>query len=493
MKDATGRLQIQLHRQPEGLGVEILSSRLTGASRVFLGKTLAETVRTLPSLFSVCATAQSAACVAAGEAALGILPHPRARLARLLLVDLETVREHLWRLLLDWPRFLGEGPRGPAMAQVMGACDRLRASLASQAYPFQPGAGTTNCHGGSATPQMMKVPAAVFHAKVMGPEMSSAGLALASLTEIGTRQVLGQPPDDWLADTKTALALDHWARSGDTPAARLLRLVRDQGWGALGRSSVPILPPLTLAALDAHLGSAGAAAFIAAPLWRGAPAESTPYARQLAQPLVSDLARTLGNGLLPRLAAQLVELAALLAGFPTRLAALGDLPDTTDPDQGILTEPSRDPPADPDRVTPAHPDVGRCCNQNPLPTDPDQRILTEPDQGTPTDPDRRPIAPSAADVEDDLTQALGLRTSAGTGLAQVQAARGLLVHRIAILDERLTDYRILAPTEWNFHPQGAAALGLATLPAADDETLRHLAGLFITALDPCVAYDICID
>jgi len=454
MKDATGRLQIQLHRQPEGLGVEILSSRLTGASRVFLGKTLAETVRTLPSLFSVCATAQSAACVAAGEAALGILPHPRARLARLLLVDLETVREHLWRLLLDWPRFLGEGPRGPAMAQVMGACDRLRASLASQAYPFQPGAGTTNCHGGSATPQMMKVPAAVFHAKVMGPEMSSAGLALASLTEIGTRQVLGQPPDDWLADTKTALALDHWARSGDTPAARLLRLVRDQGWGALGRSSVPILPPLTLAALDAHLGSAGAAAFIAAPLWRGAPAESTPYARQLAQPLVSDLARTLGNGLLPRLAPQLVELAALLAGFPTRLAALGDLPDTTDPDQGILTE---------------------------------------PDQGTPTDPDRRPIAPSAADVEDDLTQALGLRTSAGTGLAQVQAARGLLVHRIAILDERLTDYRILAPTEWNFHPQGAAALGLATLPAADDETLRHLAGLFITALDPCVAYDICID
>ena len=81
---------------------------------------------------------------------------------------------------------------------------------------------------------------------------------------------------------------------------------------------------------------------------------------------------------------------------------------------------------------------------------------------------------------------------AGTGLAQVQAARGLLVHRLTLELGRLTDYRILAPTEWNFHPQGAAALGLATLPATDEATLRRLAGLFITALDPCVAYDISI-
>ena len=78
----------------------------------------------------------------------------------------------------------------------------------------------------------------------------------------------------------------------------------------------------------------------------------------------------------------------------------------------------------------------------------------------------------------------------GVGLAQVQAARGLLVHRVAIQAGRVADYRILAPTEWNFHPQGAAALGLATLPDADDETLQRIGGLFVTALDPCVAYDL---
>jgi hypothetical protein len=34
---------------------------------------------------------------------------------------------------------------------------------------------------------------------------------------------------------------------------------------------------------------------------------------------------------------------------------------------------------------------------------------------------------------------------------------------------------------------------LATLPDADDATLRRLAGLFVTALDPCVAYDVRLD
>ena len=68
----------------------------------------------------------------------------------------------------------------------------------------------------------------------------------------------------------------------------------------------------------------------------------------------------------------------------------------------------------------------------------------------------------------------------------------MLVHRLTLEDGRVADYRILAPTEWNFHPLGAAALGLASLPAGDEATLRRLAGLFITALDPCVAYDISI-
>ena len=78
----------------------------------------------------------------------------------------------------------------------------------------------------------------------------------------------------------------------------------------------------------------------------------------------------------------------------------------------------------------------------------------------------------------------------GVGIAQVEAARGLLIHRVAVAGERVRDYRILAPTEWNFHPRGAVALGLSVLPTADERTLSHLAGLFATAVDPCVEYDV---
>lgn len=438
MNDPAGRLQIHLHRQPEGLAVTIHSSRLTGASRVFIGKDLTTTVRTLPSLFSVCATAQAVACVTAGEAALGIRPHPRALAARLLLVDLETMREHLWRLLLDWPRFLGAGPRGAAMAQVMGTCDQVRRALAANGDPLLPGAAD------------------------LQPDAAAAAGALMALTAITVREVLGQPPGDWLATTTNHQALRHWARTSDTPAARLIDLVNCQGWAGLGRSPVVVLPPLTLAELDARLSGPGAEAFIAAPLWEGAAAESTPFARQLNQPLVADLDRELGNGLLPRLAAQLVELAALLVELPRRLAALANG---------------------------AHPDAPPDDHPRYPPDDhPDNRPDDYPDNPC-DDPVLGAAIQSHAGWRDLLAEG---RMPAGTGLAQVQAARGLLVHRLTLELGRLTDYRILAPTEWNFHPQGAAALGLATLPATNDATLHRLAGLFITALDPCVAYDISI-
>lgn len=72
----------------------------------------------------------------------------------------------------------------------------------------------------------------------------------------------------------------------------------------------------------------------------------------------------------------------------------------------------------------------------------------------------------------------------GSGIAQVEAARGRLVHWLRIADGRVADYRILAPTEWNFHPGGALAQGLLSLPVDDD--LPQLARLLVDAIDPCV-------
>lgn len=76
----------------------------------------------------------------------------------------------------------------------------------------------------------------------------------------------------------------------------------------------------------------------------------------------------------------------------------------------------------------------------------------------------------------------------GVGLAAVQTARGLLLHLVRLAEGRITDYRIVAPTEWNFHPQGALFRGIVGTAAPDEATLVARTGLAVHALDPCVGF-----
>jgi len=76
----------------------------------------------------------------------------------------------------------------------------------------------------------------------------------------------------------------------------------------------------------------------------------------------------------------------------------------------------------------------------------------------------------------------------GEGLAAVETARGMLLHRARLVDQHVADYQIVAPTEWNFHPAGALATGLLGLESSDDVQLPGAARLAVHALDPCVAF-----
>jgi hypothetical protein len=79
----------------------------------------------------------------------------------------------------------------------------------------------------------------------------------------------------------------------------------------------------------------------------------------------------------------------------------------------------------------------------------------------------------------------------GEGMAWVEMARGLLVHWVRLVPgpdgPRVAACRVLAPTEWNFHPRGNLAQALAALhgPAAADR-----ARILAIAFDPCVAFDV---
>jgi hypothetical protein len=293
----------------------------------------------------------------------------------------------LWRILLDWPRFHGESPLEAAMSKAMGAWLRLRALLMPGTGPPQPAAD------------------------VPKPDFSKATAAIDELTRPSAEQVLGVQPADWLGEIQTRKDLLAWAEDKDTAAARLVRQVEIRGWASAGRNQVSALPSLSAADLDPLLSGGDADRFAAEPTWQGAPRESSPFTRQREQSLVAALICDYGNGLLPRLAAQLLELASLQQSLHTRL-----------------------------------------------------RHLDEP------------------------VESLAVRTGDDLGVSLVPAARGLLVHRVAVRGGRIRDYRILAPTEWNFHPGGVMAQGLSALSSENRETLERQAHMLVTAVDPCVDY-----
>jgi hypothetical protein len=387
MTDPAGKLHIRIG--PDG--VHIRSTRPVRAAKLFVGRGIEETARVLPALFSICATAQAMACAAALERALGLAPDPRLAGLRRRLVEAETLREHLWRVLLDWPRLQGGEPDSAAMAQVMGQYTAFRYALAGAGDPFRPGAAWA------------------------GPDRAAADRAATALATLVAERVLGEPPADWLARVDGLAGLADWSGRAETVAAGLVRQVLASDQGELGRSPIAPLPALSNRDLDPWLSGPEADSFVACPTWDGAPRETSPLTRNLSSALVSALATSHGNGILTRVAAQLLELAQLAAGG----SSAAD-PETTE--------------------TPASDSPG--------------------------------LGP-------DL------------GLALVQAARGLLVHRVRIADGRVVDYRILAPTEWSFHPQGTVACGLVDLAQrANCADLLPLARFFITAVDPCVDFDL---
>ena len=88
-----------------------------------------------------------------------------------------------------------------------------------------------------------------------------------------------------------------------------------------------------------------------------------------------------------------------------------------------------------------------------------------------------------------------LNTGPHQGMAWVEMARGLLVHQVEIDradgGARAADCRVLAPTEWNFHPQGVVAQHIAGLNATEPAaTVERRVRLLMAAFDPCVPFDV---
>jgi hypothetical protein len=387
MNQVEGRIQIDLH--PDKFGSErvaVDSSRPVYASRVMQGKSVHDVLRLLPLMYGVCGVAQARTSVAATGSALQRPEPPAVARARDLLVLLENLREHWFRILVDWSRLFDLPPQTDPLPQLGRLLPDFSRALFAEADAFS------------------------LDSRVDTDPQQVTGM-IDRLEQALVDSVFHRPAADWLK-IDSIDAVYAWARQQDTTASISLRQICDQGFSSQGFSAVGMMPALDGQQLCQRLDRADADQFVALPTWQDQCLETTPLVRQWRHPLIQALDQEFNNSLLTRWTSRLVELATIPGQLRALLAALDDAPD--------------------------------------------------------------------ADQEQAPTP----------GLAQTEAARGRLVHRVEVDDTTVTRYRILAPTEWNFHPRGLVAQALGNLSTRDKDQLERLAMLMINAIDPCVDYNI---
>ncbi len=378
-----GQLIIRLkHDHQCVLSVDIHSSRPLQASRILIGKTPQQVLQIIPSLYSVCAVAQSRAALACLQQALQIIPEAKAEQARDVLLLAETAREHFLRIQLDWPPLFGQVVRTDGLPWVSRLVNEFKNALFEQEDAF------------SLENRML-------------PKFASAKALIDELEEQLRLRVFGCSLPEWLK-IDSIDSLRKWAEQCDSPAALSLSMICLQGWTSQGVSSCPRLPWLEHHELQQQLSQRLADAFIEQPVWQSVCQDTSVLGRQMQQPLVRLMHREFHNSLITRWVARLVELAQL-------------------------------------------PQMMRDCLQ--------------PSGGV-------------------------SMVSYGQGISQLEAVRGRLIHRVVLTDDRVSEYQIVAPTEWNFHPQGVLAQSLKNLSPRDEQELDLLARLVVNAIDPCVGFHI---
>ncbi|OAN50670.1 Ni,Fe-hydrogenase I large subunit [Paramagnetospirillum marisnigri] len=343
--------------------VDIRSGRLVQASRLLVGKPPAQVGTILPSLYSLCGTAQGLAGAEAMEQALGLGLAPAQRTARRFLLLVETITEHAAAILRDWALLLGGPPDAAAVKP-------LRPLLATARRALYPQGDWARVGGGGLLPDVE---------------------ALAGLMR----------------------GLSQASERGRIAATPLLDRVEAKGLGGFGVAPFRPMPENGPADLAERLAKDEDGAYVACPDYRGESLETGPLARRRDHALIAGLMARHGAGLMPRFMARLLDMAAALREAEELVQDLTEAPSGTEPP------------------------------------------LTD-----------------------------------GVGLSRIEAARGLLVHRVEMEKGVVRRYQILAPTEWNFHPKGAFAKGLTGVAAGSDPVF--LARLLAAALDPCVTCDITV-
>lgn len=256
----TGALHIQLDWDGrEMLGVDIISTR-PRAAQWLSGLPVATALSRLPMLYSVCRHAQESAGQAALAAARGQFARIEPEAAYVILC--EMTREHLWRLLLDWPHLLGL----EALEQEFAHWYRRLSTSAESG--------------------------AVADTKTQ----------LADFGDFVATSVLGMPSSVW-----SDLDRPDEIKPGAALAGRLWHALQDDS--AVGAEEVLWLPAVKASEFARICEGGWNEDFERHPHWQGVPAETGSLARWRAQPLIATLLAERGRGVRTRVLARLMDLA----------------------------------------------------------------------------------------------------------------------------------------------------------------------------------------
>ena len=381
-----GNVSISLLLANQGVQhATVKSQRPLLAQALLAGVNAKQAPQKIGLVFNLCAKSQASASVFAIEQASGTASAKEACAVRAQLVRMELIREHLWRICLDWPKLRGAQADNALMKQVLLLDKEWEACLDADKQAF--------ILGGDVKPPLKA-------------KASSIAMKLGTLLK---EHIFYMPPKAFYA-CKGAEEYLLWAQYTQMNVPQLIQSLVVNGWQASGQTDTAALPDFQVSWLQEILSSDDAESFMKQPSIEGETFESTPYARQGSHPLIAELEQKHGVGLLVRFTAVLLELAKTYLDL--------------------------------------------------------EKALMQSE--------------SKCDVVGSAPE--------NTGFAAVEAARGRLLHRVVLDDEnKVETYQIVAPTEWNFHPDGVLKRALETLQG-DAESIEQQAKLLIHAMDPCVAF-----
>ena len=391
-----GGLIIDVHWNGQSIDeVDLTSVRPLQLVQLLRGKTATEGIKLLGMMYRVCGVAQRFAGLSAWRRTCDVTVPEAFQRAQQLLLKTESLREHLWQVLVVWPKLLGETPKqNPSLLLLSRMVSEVEQALFAKGLSMTPAASLA------------------IQSEILRQILQDVQLLVED-------QISGIPMEQWLA-MNSASDLFEWSKQVSGPAARMIAYIKKQEYFSLGNNSekeIKSLPMLAEDRLIEKFTTDSCEEFVTQPLWQGQCFETGVFSRQSNQTLVSAAEKAYGKGLLVRILARLVELLLLMKEIKQGAEDLTGLANITAP----------------------------------LPADSRQT---------------------------------------GQGLAMIEAARGRLIHWMELEQGVISDYAIVAPTEWNFHPQGIAAAGIKNLYASDEQQLKHQIALWINAIDPCVGYEL---